>query len=34
MISTQVINHEQNSTNNRATSGIGKTTAEILAKKL
>jgi NADP-dependent 3-hydroxy acid dehydrogenase YdfG len=31
MISTQMINHEQNSTN-RATSGIGKATAEILAK--
>jgi NADP-dependent 3-hydroxy acid dehydrogenase YdfG len=31
MISTQMINHEQN-TNNRATSGIGKATAEILAK--
>jgi hypothetical protein len=32
MISTQMINHEQN-TNNWATSGIGKATAEILAKK-
>jgi short-subunit dehydrogenase len=32
MISTQMINHEQNSTNNWATSGIGKATAEILAK--
>jgi short-subunit dehydrogenase len=32
MISTQMINHEQNSTNNGATSGIGKATAEILAK--
>jgi NADP-dependent 3-hydroxy acid dehydrogenase YdfG len=33
MISTQMINHEQNSTN-RATSGIGKATAEILAKTI
>jgi NADP-dependent 3-hydroxy acid dehydrogenase YdfG len=30
MISTQMINHEQNST--KTTSGIGKATAEILAK--
>jgi hypothetical protein len=34
MISTQVINHEQNSTNNRTASGIGKATAEILAKTI
>jgi short-subunit dehydrogenase len=27
-----MINHEQNSTNNRSNSGIGKATAEILAK--